>query len=172
MPVRARIFTHTMEIKTKVTFDESSHIGAFRLHMWHRYRNWLMLRTILSGTILFAGAILIIKEGLTPLSILMLMVGTFALLRPLVWKIMHSRNLRKLPGYGQTVLYTFTQKGFSILGEDMDGKVTWDSLLEAVTTKHGLLLYHGKKAYTWVPKESFDSADEMKQVASWASEAA
>jgi len=55
-----------MKIKAKVTFDESSHIGAFRLHMWHRYRNWLMLRTILSGAILFAGAILIIKEGLTP----------------------------------------------------------------------------------------------------------
>jgi len=157
-----------MEIKAKVTFDESSHLGAFRLHMWHRYRTWLMIRTTLSGVILFAGAILIISEGLTPLAVLMLMIGTFAMLRPMIWKIMHARNLRKLPGYGQAVIYTFTEKNFSILGEDMGGTVKWDSLLETVQTKTGLLLYHGKKSYTWLPATSFDSIDEMQQVATWA----
>lgn len=157
-----------MEIKAKVKFDESSHLGAFRLHMWHRYRTWLMIRTILSAAIILAGAILIISEGLTPLSVLMLMIGTFALLRPLIWKIMHSRNLRKLPGYGQTVIYTFTKDHFSIHGEDREGKVKWSELLESAKTKQGLLLYHGKKSYTWVPLESFDSADDMQQVVEWA----
>lgn len=158
----------TMEIKAKVVFDESSHLGAFRLHMWHRYRTWLMIRTILSAVILLAGAILIINEGLTPLATLMLMIGTFALIRPVIWKVMHSRNLRKLPGYGQTVLYTFTEEGFSILGEDREGKVKWSALLEVIPTKKGLLLYHGKKSYSWMPLESFDSTDEMQQVADWA----
>ncbi len=157
-----------MEIKAKVVFDESSHLGAFRLHMWHRYRTWLMIRTFLSGSIILTGVILILNEGLTPLSVLMLMVGTFALLRPLIWKVMHARNLRKLPGYGQTVLYTFTQDGFSILGENKEGKVKWRDLLEAVHTKQGLLLYHGKKSYTWVPAESFDSEGEMQQTLDWA----
>jgi len=157
-----------MEIKAKVVFDESSHLGAFRLHMWHRYRTWLMIRTFLSGAVLLAGAILILNEGLTPLAVLMLMIGTFALLRPMIWKVMHSRNLRKLPGYGQTVLYTFTKSGFSILGEDREGKVKWSGLLEVIQTKHGLLLYHGKKSYTWIPAASFDTADEMQQVADWA----
>lgn len=158
-----------MEIKAKVVFDESSHLGAFRLHMWHRYRTWLMIRTILSAAIIFAGAILIINEGLTPLAILMLMIGTFALVRPVIWKVMHSRNLRKLPGYGQTVLYTFTEEGFSILGEDREGKVKWSALFEVIPTKKGLLLYHAKKSYSWMPLESFDSSDEMNQVAGWAS---
>jgi len=157
-----------MEIKAKVAFDESSHLGAFRLHMWHRYRTWLMIRTVLSAAIILAGVILMIYEGLTPLSVLMLMIGTFALIRPVIWKVMHARNLRKLPGYGQNVIYTFTDTYFSIHGEDREGKVKWDDLLEVVTTKQGMLFYHGKKSYTWVPSASFDSADDMQQIAQWA----
>lgn len=156
-------------IKAKVVFDENSHLGAFRLHMWHRYRTWLMLRTFLSIALLFAGVILLISRGPAPLPVLMLMIGTFALLRPLIWKIMHARNLRQLPGYGQTVLYSFTPDGMKIHGEDRKGEVKWSELLESVATKQGLLLYHGKKSYTWVPLTSFDSAGEMRQVADWAS---
>ena len=100
--------------------------------------------------------------------ILMLMIGTFALLRPLVWKIMHGRNLRRLPGYGQTVLYTFSEKDINIHGEDREAIVKWSSLFETVTTKHGLLLYHAKKSYTWVPREAFDSAEHFDQVCQWA----
>ena len=155
-------------IKAKLVFDEKSHFGAFRLHMWHRYRTWLMIRTFLSAAILLAGAILIISEGLTPFSVLMLMVGTFALLRPLIWKIMHARNLRQLPGYGQIVLYTFSPEGIAIHGEDQEGKVKWSGLLETVATKQGLLLYHAKKSYTWVPVEAFDHADDMAKVEEWA----
>lgn len=155
-------------IKAKVTFDEESHLAAFRLHMWHRYQIWLMLRTLLSIAVLLAGIILLVSQGPHPMPILMLMVGTFALLRPLIWKILHARNLRKLPGYGQTVVYTFNPDGMQIHGEDREGSVQWSQLLEPVTTQKGLLLYHGKKSYTWVPKRSFDSAEEMKQVADWA----
>lgn len=156
------------EIKARVTFDEASHLGAFRLHMWHRYQVWLMLRTFLSIAVLLAGIILLVQRGPTPMPVLMLMVGTFALLRPLIWKIMHARNLRKLPGYGQTVVYTFTPEGMSIHGETHKGEVKWSGLLECVKTKRGLLLYHSKKSYTWIPKASFDSPDDMKQVAEWA----
>ncbi|MFK7910098.1 MAG: YcxB family protein [Akkermansiaceae bacterium] len=155
-------------IKAKVTFDETSHLGAFRIHMWHRYQVWLMLRTFLSIAILLAGIILLSTEGPHPLPVLMLMVGTFALLRPLIWKIMHARNLRKLPGYGQTVIYTFTPECMSIHGEDREGEVKWIDLLECITNKKGLLLYHSKKSYTWVPVTSFDNPDEMKQVSEWA----
>ncbi|BDS06228.1 hypothetical protein NT6N_12680 [Oceaniferula spumae] len=136
--------------------------------MWHRYRNWLMIRTFLSAAVMLAGAILIISEGLTPFSVLMLMVGTFALLRPLIWKVMHARNLRQLPGYGQTAYYTFTPDGLAIHGADGDANMKWSGLFETVSTKQGLLLYHGKKSYSWVPLEAFDSADDMKQVAEWA----
>lgn len=159
----------TPTIKAKLVFDDQSHLGAFRLHMWHRYRTWLMIRTILSAAVLLAGAILMISEGITPFSVLMIMVGTFALLRPLIWKVMHSRNLRKLPGYGQTVLYTFTPEGVSIHGDDLNGQVKWSGLFEVVATKQGLLLYHAKKSYSWIPVEAFDSSAEMEQVADWAS---
>ena len=84
-------------IKAKVKFDEASHLGAFRLHMWHRYQVWLMLRTFLSVALILAGIILLMSQGPNPMPVLMLMVGTFALLRPLIWKIMHGRNLRNSP---------------------------------------------------------------------------
>ena len=154
-------------IKAKVTFDEASHIGAFRLHMWHRYRIWLMIRTFMSIAVLLAGVILIMSQGPQPMAILLLMVGTFALLRPLIWKILHARNLRQLPGYGQTVIYTFTPEEMQIHGEDRKGQVQWSGLFESVTTKQGILLYHGKKSYTWIPKVSFDSPKDMEQVAEW-----
>jgi hypothetical protein len=154
-------------IKAKVNFDEASHLGAFRLHMWHRYQVWLMLRTFLSVALILAGIILLMSQGPNPMPVLMLMVGTFALLRPLIWKIMHGRNLRRLPGYGQSVLYTFTPDSMSINGEDRQGEVKWSTLFESVSTKKGLLLYHGKKSYTWVPSESFDSAEDILKVAEW-----
>lgn len=155
-------------INAKMVFDEGSHLGAFRLHMWHRYRTWLMLRTILSVGLLLVGIIMLISSGPHPMPILMLMVGTFALLRPLIWKMMHARNLRKLPGYGQSVLYTFGPESIDIHGEDREASVQWRGLFEAVTTKHGLLLYHAKKSYTWVPREAFDSSEDFDQVCLWA----
>ena len=155
-------------ISAKMVFDERSHLGAFRLHMWHRYRTWLMLRTFLSVGLILAGIIMLISQGPHPMSILMLMVGTFALLRPLIWKIMHGRNLRKLPGYGQSVLYTFTPESIHIHGEDREATVKWSALLESVPTKQGLLLYHAKKSYTWVPCEAFDSPEDFDQVHQWA----
>lgn len=155
-------------INAKMIFDEGSHLAAFRLHMWHRYRNWLMLRTFLSVGLILAGIIMLISQGPHPMSILMLMVGTFALLRPLIWKIMHGRNLRKLPGYGQSVLYTFTTDSINIHGEDREARVLWSGLFEAITSKRGLILYHAKKSYTWIPCEAFDSPEDFKQVCKWA----
>ena len=155
-------------VHAKTVFDEQSQLGAFRLHMWHRYRSWLILRTFLSVGLVLAGIIILISQGPHPMSILMLMVGTFALLRPLVWKIMHARHLRKLPGYGHSVVYSFSAQGIKIHGEDRQAEVKWSDLFEAVTTKRGLLLYHGKKAYTWVPREAFDSAEHYEFVSQWA----
>lgn len=155
-------------IKAKLVFDESSHLGAFRIHMCHRYRIWLMIRTSLSITLILAGLILLMTRGPNPMPVLMLMVGTFALLRPLIWKIMHARNLRQLPGYGQTVVYTFTPAGIEINGEDRQGKVSWGDLFETVPCKQGLLLYHAKKSYTWIPHDAFDSPADFQTVTAWA----
>ena len=153
-----------------MVFDERSHLGAFRLHMWHRYGTWLMLRSFLSVGLIVTGIIMLMSQGPHPMFILMLMVGTFALLRPLIWKIMHGRNLRRLAGYGEAVLYTFTPESININGEDRQAMVKWSSLFEAVTTKHGLLLYHAKKSYTWVPCEAFDSPEDFDQVCQWATQ--
>ncbi|MGB2266844.1 MAG: YcxB family protein [Akkermansiaceae bacterium] len=155
-------------ISAKMVFDQQSHEGAFRLHMWHRYRNWLMLRTILSIGLILAGIVILISQGPHPMSILMLMVGTFALLRPLVWKMLHGRNLRRLPGYGETVIYRFSPQGIKIHGEAREGELSWKDLFEIVPKKQGLLLYHAKKSYTWVPCEAFDSPEDYALVSQWA----
>ncbi|MBT8036360.1 MAG: YcxB family protein [Verrucomicrobiae bacterium] len=155
-------------IQAHLVFDEGTHLRAFRIHMWHRYRIWLMIRTALSITLLLAGLILLISRGPNPMPVLMLMIGTFALLRPMIWKIMHARNLRQTPGYGQSVSYTFTTEGVEINGEDRHGKLKWSDLLESVPHKRGLLLYHGKKSYTWIPHDAFDSPGDFQSVIQWA----
>jgi hypothetical protein len=155
-------------IHARTVFDESSQLGAFRLHMWHRYRIWLMLRTFLSVGLILAGIVILISQGPHPMSILMLMIGTFALLRPMIWKIMHARKLRQLPGYGHSVVYTFTPEGINIHGEDRRAEVRWSDIFEPVPSKRGLLLYHEKKSYTWVPREAFDSAQDFERVSAWA----
>ena len=155
----------TDPIKAKLVFDERSHLGAFRLHMWHRYRFWIVLRTVASIGAVVGGIILIGIEGLTPFPILMMMVGTFALLRPMVWKIMHARNLRRLPGYGQKVCYTFTPEGIKVQGETQQALIEKNKLYEIVNFKQGLMLYHNKKAYTWIPREAFDSDEAYQQAA-------
>lgn len=157
-------------ISAKLVFDDSSQLGAFRLHMWHRYKNWLILRTGLSILLVLVGFILLIAHGANPMPLLMVMIGTFALLRPMIWKIMHSRNLRKIPGFGETVVYTFTAEGVAIHGEKKQAQMSWTQLFEAVSTKHGLLLYHGKKSYTWVPNSAFDTDEDYQEVSSWLSQ--
>lgn len=155
-------------ISAKLVFDDSSQLGAFSLHMWHRYRNWLILRTGLSILLIIAGFIMLMTQGVNAMPLLMIMVGIFALLRPMIWKIMHSRNLRKLPGFGQTVVYTFTAENIAINGEDKQATVKWTSLFETAPKKQGLLLYHGKKSYTWVPLSAFDSSEDFQTVSQWA----
>lgn len=135
--------------------------------MWHRHRFWLLLRSTLSIGALIGGAVLIALEGLTPFPVLMIMVGTFALLRPMIWKIMHARNLRRLPGYGQSVIYTLTPESLSIHGETQQATIQHNDLYETVTHETGLMLYHNKKSYTWIPKEAFDSEQDFQQASSW-----
>ncbi len=154
-------------IKAKLVFDERSHLGAFRLHAWHRHRLWLLLRITLSIGCIVGAGVFVMLEGLTPFPVLMLMVGTFALLRPLIWKIMHARNLRQLPGYGQTVIYTISPENIIIHGETKQATIPLNDLFEVVPLKQGLLLYHNKKSYTWLPREAFDSEQNFKQASAW-----
>ncbi|MGJ8678239.1 MAG: YcxB family protein [Akkermansiaceae bacterium] len=157
-------------VKATLTFDESSQLDAFRYHMWHRYRIWLMLRTIISILLVLVGFILLLVHGPNPMPVLMLMVGTFALVRPMIWKIMHSRHLRKISGYGQKVTYCLTPQDIKIEGVDKSATVSWSSLFEVVFTQKGMLLYHGKKTYTWIPSASFDSLEAYQTVKVWADE--
>lgn len=126
-----------------------------------------MLRTGLSVFLIVTGFILLMAHGANPMPVLMIMIGAFALLRAMIWRVMHSRNLRKLPGFGEAVVYTFTTTNIEINGEDRQAKVKWSDLFEAVTTKQGLLLYHGKKSYTWIPQSAFDSSDDFQTVSDW-----
>lgn len=151
------------KIKAQLLFNEGSQLGALRIHLWHRYRFWIGLRTSLSAGLIITGIALTVYAGLEPLNILMLMVGTFALIRPQVWKIFHARNLRKLPGYGQAVLYTFSDDGIDIHGETRQAKVRWSQLHEILNHKKGIMLYHSPKAYTWIPREAFDCDQDFQQ---------
>ena len=155
-------------IQATLTFDESSQLNAYRYHMWHRYRFWLMLRTLLSIGLVLTGFILLMVHGPNPMPLLMLMVGTFALVRPMIWKIMHSRNLRKLPGYGQKVTYGFTEDSILINGESHKAEVHWNKLFEVRITSKGILFYHSKKAYTWVPSSAFKTTIDYHKVSDWA----
>ena len=155
------------ETHAQLIFDDRSQLESFKYHMWHRYRIWLLIRTIASVGLVITGTVLMITHGNGPMPVLMLMVGVFALLRPLIWNIMHSRNLRKLPGFGEKVHYTFSEKNITIHGTSGEAKIKWADLLESKVTKKGLLLYHSKKSYTWIPRSAFQNTDAYEQTVQW-----
>ena len=153
-----------------IPFDGKSQHGSFTQHMWHRYRWWVILRSLFCVATVFLGAYLIEpgSKGAVIGSILV-MAGSLGFMRPMLWQMWQERGLRKHPAYGSKVRYTFSEKGLSMAGKAGEAVVPWSDFYEVKQTKKGLLIYQDKKQYIWIAADAFEVGEMTKAVTLWES---
>ena len=156
----------TKEISIVAPFDGQSQHGSFPQHMWHRFRWWVILRSLFCIAGICFGAFILepgTKMGL--LGGVLVTAGSLGFMRPMLWQMWQERGLRKHPAYDTTVHYTFSEVGVKMSGEIGDAEVPWSEFYELVPTKKGLLIYQDKKQYLWIAKSSF-KGEQMQEVVS------
>ena len=152
-----------IEIASK--FDGPSQHGSFSKHMWYRYRWWVILRSFFCVAAICFGAYLIepgTKGG--AFGGFLVMVGSLGFMRPILWQMWHERGLRKHPAYETEIHYEFSDHGVKISGVAGDVTVPWVDFFQVKPTKKGLLIYHDKKQYLWIPKVDF-KLGQMQEIA-------
>lgn len=153
---------NTITINT--TFDGKSQHGSFPQHMWHRYKLWVIARSVTCIAAVCLGCYMI--EPGTKLGMfggVLVMVGSLGFMRPMLWQMWQERGLRKHPAYDTVVSYTFSEAGVKMSGTAGDADIPWAEFYELKATKKGLLIYQDKKQYLWIAKDAF-KANEMQQV--------
>ena len=159
-------------IKIDSMFNGRSHHAAFRQHLLHRWKWWLIVRTILCIALLGIGGFMQYRlqgeEKMVVFSGILIVMGAIGLVRPMVWHIFNDRKLRKHPAYGSEIHYTFTAEAVEMNGKAGKAIVPWGEFMEVVATSKGLLLYQTKRDYLWIPSVDF-KAGQMEQFLQFAS---
>lgn len=156
-------------ISIKSKFDGRSHHGAFRQHLQHRWKWWLLARIFVCVALVVIGTVVAVKYSgqghklADFISVAFILMGSVGFIRPMIWQMFAERKLRKHPAYQSVIHYTFSNKGIKMSGKAGKADVPWSSFEEVVITLKGLLIYQDKKEYLWIP--SYDFKDmEMAQV--------
>lgn len=152
----ARSEKKTEPITIISTFDGSGQHGSMTQHMWHRYRWWVVLRSLLCVAAVCLGAYLMepgTKGG--AIGAVLVMAGSLGFMRPMLWQMWQERGLRKHPAYGSKVRYTFSERGLSMAGKAGQAEVEWNALYELKPVRKGLLIYQDKRQYLWIERAAF-----------------
>ncbi len=152
-----------MTITAQSQFHDEVYAHAYAKHAWHRWRFWLLLRTLVAIGCLAYGGYTMIMVGPEMMAVLSIMVGTFALVRPIIWKILYLRRMRGSAGYGELVSYEFSPAGISMAGASFSSEVAWDKVYELVVFPAGVLIYFDKRQHLWLPDHTI--AGETSQLA-------
>ena len=152
------------KVDVSFTFNDTNYHGAYKEHLKHRRKVWIIVRSILCVLMVMFGAYLTIVnsqplEGGVPAFFgpLFITAGSVGFLRPMIWQMWHERNVRKHSAYGTKLRYVFSENGVKIIGKQGDFQLAWDELYECVLRKKGVLIYPQKKQFLWIPKRSFNS---------------
>lgn len=151
-------------ITINTRFDGQTQHGSFTQHMWHRYKIWVLLRSVLCIAAVCLGCYIMepgTKWGMFGGALVM--VGSLGFIRPMLWQMWQERGLRKHPAFETEVSYTFSEAGVKMTGKAGNADIPWSALYELKATKKGLLIYQDKKQYLWIAKAAF-RANEMQQV--------
>ncbi len=158
---------HTIKINSK--FDGRSHHGAFRQHLKHRWKWWLVARSFVCLALIGIGVFFSLHyyekgEKLADfVTVAFLLMGSVGFIRPMIWQMFAERKLRKHPAYNTTIQYEFSHDYITMSGKAGDAKVPWKTFTELVPNQLGLLIYQNKKDYIWIPKYDFQG-NEMNEV--------
>lgn len=150
-------------------FDGRSHHGAFRQHIRHRWKWWLIARAIVCITLIITGSYIAIhysgQGNKLPdfISVAFILLGSISLIRPMIWQMFAERKFRKHKAYESKIRYEFSYKGIKMSGKAGKADVPWSTFYEVTETSKGLLIYQTKKEYIWIPGYDF-KPDEMKTI--------
>ncbi len=151
-------------------FDGRSHHGAFRQHLWYRWKGLLILRAFLCLTTVGMGVFFMIayqhqnKAQLVASGLIVM--GSFAFMRPMIWQMWSERKMRQHPAYGSKITYIFSEEGILMNGKQGKIEAPWVAFSKVVALPKGLILYQNKKDYLWIPEYDFRDK-EMKQISIW-----
>ncbi len=150
-------------------FDGRSHHGAFRQHIRHRWKWWLIARSFVCIALVILGTFIAIKYSgkgnKLPdfISVAFILLGSVGLIRPMIWQMFAERKFRKHRAYESKIRYEFSAKGIKMSGKAGKADVPWSTFYEVAKTPKGLLIYQTKKEYIWIPSYDF-KAGEMKAI--------
>lgn len=148
------------EITASYTLDVASFAPSYRWN--YRKRGKPALRVaILVLVAVVVGALIVFeaKHGrawwsLTPILVIPCLVLIFgSKLRSWI----NDKAVRKMPGYGETIVWQIREDGFENHLGKSGGFNTWEHIFESVTTPQGVLIYPQKDIFYWLPKTAFNS---------------
>jgi len=146
-------------------FDGRSHHGAFRYHLRHRWKWWLIARAFVCVALVVIGTIFAIKfsgkGNKLPdfISVAFILLGSVGLIRPMIWQMFAERKFRKHKAYESKIRYEFSNKGVKMSGKAGKADVPWSAFYEVAVTPKGLLIYQTKKEYIWIPSYDFQAGE-------------
>lgn len=144
-----------------VTFDEAT---MSRSRFWHWFKTpWLFWSFPLFGIVIIALSLLILNQPDHPIVTpwVMLVCGTWFILRYWMIGFGFRRDIRKNPHYGKDMKWTFTEEGYEVLLQGSETKSDWNGFHECFITPDGFLLYPQKRIYYWIPKSGFSCPEEI-----------
>jgi len=156
-------------ISIESMFSGKSHHGAFRQHIRHRWKWWLIARSFVCVALVILGTYIAIlysgKGNKLPdfISVAFILLGSVGIIRPMIWQMFAERKFRKHKAYNSIINYKFSAKGIQMSGQAGKADVPWSSFYEVVETSKGLLIYQNKKEYIWIPSDDFKPG-EMKAI--------
>ena len=97
---------------------------------------------------------------------MLVVVGTFGFMRPMIWQMWQERRLRKHPAFESEITFRFNSDGIKIHGAIGDADLGWADIYQVMPTRKGMLIYQDKKQYMWIPLADI-SAEQMQRVAAF-----
>lgn len=151
------------EITASYLFTTEAMMPALR---WHQRKLFGMLWMVAAGVIFvftvvglyqsgFQTKDLIMTAVLIPLTLVGLWLWLF--LMKLVLRFIQSRNLKSIPGYGNTISWTVTHEALQSSLASAKSTIPWSQVYKTIETPDGALIYLQKMLFNWLPKTAFNS---------------
>ncbi len=160
---RHSAFSHDREITATIRYSSDHLIEALS-----RYRSQHTLRKVfgwIRGLIGLAFLVLALLDLLSPPYKLFAILLPLAILLFVPHKIdnfLMRRRLRASPHNGELLTITISSSGLKAVSELQDVHFSWKALTAAVDFPDGILIFHGKQMFHWIPYNSLRDSDDQR----------
>lgn len=152
------------EITATTTFDVPSMLVAYR---WHNRINWLW-RFLRLGLIFLSVAAItaaVDQSQVTTIPPLLIPIsaGVGLILGLYLEKRRYVSGLKSSPVLDTKLTFKATEDAVVIISSHSSSTLKWDMFHKTVGTPDGVLLYHQKYLFNWLPKTAFSSESDYQR---------